>query len=84
MTIYSTAHLILSDRTARPSVRIDGHHAYITWETGNDCRMVVSSGDAEALRRVAESFAAAARLIDPDVTDPEVAKTLALTNGGAA
>ena len=83
MTIASSAHLMLNDRTEPPSVRIDGYHAYIVWAT-EDGRMTVSARDADALRRVAETFAAAARLIDPDVTDPEVAKTLALTNGGAA
>lgn len=83
MGIVATAQLILYNDTERPSVRIDGHHAYITWTT-NDGRITVSADDAEALRRVSEAFAAAARLVEPDVTDPEVAKTLALTNGGAA
>ena len=84
MGIVATAQLILYNDTERPSVRIDGHHAYITWTT-NDGRITVSSGDAEALRRVSEAFASAARLVDTDPTDPEVARTLAIaTNGGAA
>ena len=83
MNIASTAQLMLYNDSEPPSVWIDGHKSYITWTT-NDGRITVSAGDAEALRRVSEAFAVAARLVEPDVTDPEVAKTLALTNGGAA
>ena len=83
MTIASTAHLMLYSDSEPPEVRIEGIGAYIVWTT-EDGRITVSSGDAEALRRVSEAFASAARLVDTDPTDPDVARTLAIATGGAA
>ena len=84
MNIANTAHLMLDSDSEPPSVRIiDGHKSYITWTT-NDGRITVSSDDAEALRRVSEAFAVAARLVDTDPTDPDVARTLAIATSGAA